>query len=82
MLLALSTGHKIGMLVVAAVFIVFALTASFVAPRLDPSFPGERGKPIFILASVALFAAMLTAVIVFGREAEEHEEGTALIQLR
>jgi uncharacterized cupredoxin-like copper-binding protein len=68
---ALSTGNKIGLAVVAVVFIAFALTASFLAPRRRPDFPGRNGLSVFVIASIVLFAGMLTAVAVFGRESEE-----------
>ena len=72
MLLAgLSTGHEIGLAVVAAVFIAFALTSSFLAPRRWPDFPGRNGLSVFVIASFVLFGAMLTAVEVFGVEKEE-----------
>jgi len=67
---ALSTGNKIGLAVVAAVFISFALTSSFVAPRRRPDFPGQNGLSVFVIASIALFAAMITAVAVLGVESE------------
>jgi plastocyanin len=67
---ALSTGNKIGLAVVAAVFISFALTSSFVAPRRWPDFPGRNGLSVFVIASIALFAAMITAVVVLGVESE------------
>jgi uncharacterized cupredoxin-like copper-binding protein len=70
LLAGLSTGHKIGLAVVGATFIVFALTASFVIPRKRPEFPGKNGLSVFVLASFVLFFAMLTAVIVFGVESE------------
>jgi len=70
LLAGLTTGHKIGLAVVGAVFIAFAITSSFVAPRRRPDFPGKNGLSVFVIASVVLFAAMLTSVIVFGREAE------------
>jgi plastocyanin len=77
-LAALSTGNMIGLGVTAAVFIAFALISSFVAPRRWPDFPGEHGLPVFIIASFVLFAAMLTAVEVFGVEKEEaHAEAAA-----
>jgi len=60
----------IGLAVVGGTFIAFALLASFVAPRRWPQFPGEHGLPVFVIASVVLFASMLTAVIVFGVESE------------
>jgi plastocyanin len=69
-LAGLSTGHKIGLGVVGAVFVAFALASSFLAPRRRAEFPGRNGLSVFILACVVLFAAMLTAVVVFGRESE------------
>jgi uncharacterized cupredoxin-like copper-binding protein len=79
LLAGLSTGNKIGLAVVAAVFISFALFSSFVAPRKRPDFPGRNGLSVFVIASIVLFAAMLTAVAVFGRESEakgaEHAAG-------
>ncbi len=41
MIFALTTGHKIGLLVVGLAFIVFALVSSFVLPRRNPNFPGR-----------------------------------------
>jgi uncharacterized cupredoxin-like copper-binding protein len=67
---ALSTGHKIGLAVVAAVFIAFALTSSLVIPRRRPDFPGKNGLSVFVIASVFLFASMLSAVFFFGKESE------------
>ena len=71
MLLAgLATGNLIGLSVVGGCFISFALFSSFVAPRRWPDFPGKNGLPVFIIVSVTFFAAMLTAVLVFGVESE------------
>jgi len=70
----LSTGHMIGLAVTGGVFIAFALSASFLAPRRWPDFPGKNGLSVFIIASVVLFAAMITAVEVFG--VEKSEAGT------
>ena len=67
---SLSSGHKIGLAVVAVVFIGFALASSFVVPRRRPDFPGRNGLSVFVIASVFLFAAMISAVVVFGKEAE------------
>jgi len=67
---ALSTDHKIGLAVMGAIFIAFALSSSFLAPRRWPNFPGPNGLSVFVIASVALFAAMITAVEVFGVESE------------
>lgn len=69
LLAALSTGHRIGLGVVAFVFIAFALAASFLAPRRWPDFPGKHGLSVFVLASFVLFFGMLAAVYVFGKEA-------------
>jgi uncharacterized cupredoxin-like copper-binding protein len=66
----LTTGHKIGLAIMGAIFIVYALTCAFVIPRRRPDFPGEKGFGVFALVSVVLLAAMLTAVTVFGREVE------------
>jgi plastocyanin len=71
LLAALSTGNKIGLAVVGGTFILFALTASFLAPRRRPDFPGKNGLSVFVLASFVLFFAMVTAVIVFGVEKSE-----------
>jgi uncharacterized cupredoxin-like copper-binding protein len=70
LVVGLSTGHKIGLAVVAAVFVAFALSASFLAPRRWPDFPGRNGMSTFVIASLVLFAAMIAAVLVFGRESE------------
>jgi cytochrome c6 len=66
----LSTGHKIGLAAVGASFIVFALISSFVLPRRNPNFPG-KGLGWYIVVCFAFFAAMLGAVLVFGREPKE-----------
>lgn len=68
-LLGLTSGHKIGLVVVAGVFIAFALVSSFVLPRWNQSFPG-RGARFYYLASVLLFAAMIAAVEIFGAEGQ------------
>ena len=68
--LALATSHKIAIAAMGAVFIAFALVSSFVLPRRSPNFP-NRNVGLFVLASVVLFLAMLTAILVFGVEEEE-----------
>ncbi|HEY3541984.1 MAG TPA: plastocyanin/azurin family copper-binding protein [Gaiellaceae bacterium] len=73
----LSTGHKIGLGVVAVVFIAFALSASFLAPRRWPDFPGRNGLSPFILACLVVFVGMLAAVYFFGKESEAEAKGAA-----
>jgi mono/diheme cytochrome c family protein len=70
-LLGLTTGHKVGLALAAAVFIAFALLSALVIPRWRPDFPGSRGRNWFIVATIALFVAMLFAVELFGAEEKE-----------
>jgi Mg/Co/Ni transporter MgtE len=62
----LSTGHEVGLIVVAAVFIAFALASSFLVPRYKPDFPGPSGLSVFAIASLVLFLLMIAAVNFFG----------------
>jgi Mg/Co/Ni transporter MgtE len=62
----ISTGHEVGLIVVAAIFIVFALASSFLVPRYKPDFPGPSGLSTFVIVSVVLFALMVLAVNFFG----------------
>ena len=66
----LSSGHKIGLAVVGGAFIAFALISSFVMTRRDPNFPGKR-MPVFIAVCVLFFIAMLSAVVIFGKESKD-----------
>jgi cytochrome c6 len=72
-LLGISTTGKVGLGVAALVFIGFALAASFLFPRRNPDFPGDRLRG-FIWLTVLLFVALLAAVWVFAAE-EESEAG-------
>jgi mono/diheme cytochrome c family protein len=73
MLLGLTGGETV-LIVVAAIFIALALLVSMVIPRSRPNFPGER-TGWFLLGTLVLFAAMLTAVVIStGSEEEEHGE--------
>ena len=71
MLLAL-TGYEAALLVVAATFIVFALTAALVVPRSRPGFPGNR-LGIFLAICGVFFLAQLTAVLVLAEVGEADE---------
>jgi len=67
----------------AAVFITFSLVCSFVLPRRNPNFPGER-LPLFIAATVVLFVAMLIAVELWAIEepsGEHHGAPVALVRV-
>lgn len=62
----LSTGHEVGLVVVAAIFIAFALAASFLVPRYKPDFPGPAGLSVFVIASLVMFVLMIAAINFFG----------------
>jgi mono/diheme cytochrome c family protein len=72
----LSTGHKIGLASIGGAFIVFALVSSFVLPQRNPNFPG-RGVGWYVFLGTLFFAAMMAAVIIFGREKKEAEAAPA-----
>jgi mono/diheme cytochrome c family protein len=67
---ALATSHKVGIAVVAGVFIAFALLSSFVFPALRPEFPGRRVR-LFVALTFLLTAGMLAAIIVLAKEPKE-----------
>src|SRR5579872_7225696 len=67
---SLSSAHKIGLGLVGIFFILFALVSSFVLPRRNPDFPG-RHVGLYVTVCVLFFAAMLSAVFVFGKESKE-----------
>ncbi len=62
----LSTGHEVALILVASVFIAFALIASFLAPRWKPDFPGPNGLSVFVIASILMFVLMVLAINFFG----------------
>jgi mono/diheme cytochrome c family protein len=68
--LALSTGHAVGLALVAGSFVAFALLSALVIPRRWPQYPG-RGLNWFIAGTLVLFVSTLAAVEVFAKEAEE-----------
>ncbi len=78
MLLALSTGHKLGLAIAGGIFVLWAIASAVVIPRYRPDFPGRRGLTPFIVVTVFIFLGMLFAVEVFGaEEAEKPEAGEA-----
>jgi uncharacterized cupredoxin-like copper-binding protein len=69
LLLALSTGHKLGLGLAGAAFAGFAVVVSMLIPRRWPQFPG-RGLPLFLAVTVVFFFGMLAAVEIFGKSSE------------
>jgi mono/diheme cytochrome c family protein len=72
------TGYEIGLLVVALVFVAFALLVALVIPRSKPDFPAKR-LGVFIAVCVGLFLAQMTAVLLLAEVGEADEpavEGT------
>jgi cytochrome c551/c552 len=72
---ALATSHKVGIAVIAAVFILFALASAFLLPAVWPSFPGKHVR-LFVAVAVLLTAGMLASVIALAAEPKE-ERGAA-----
>jgi mono/diheme cytochrome c family protein len=60
-ILAITSSGKLWLGSAGAAFIIFALLVSFVFPRRDPDFPGNR-LGAFIGVTLVLFAVMLVAV--------------------
>jgi len=75
LLLALSTGHKLGLGLAGAAFAGFALVVSMLVPRRWPQFPG-RSLPLFVGVTLLLFVGMLAAVEIFAAS-EEHAQAEA-----
>ena len=54
------------------IFIVFSIISAFVIPAKNPNFPG-KGLPIYLVISVVLFLAMMSTVLIFGKESKKAE---------
>jgi mono/diheme cytochrome c family protein len=67
----LSTTSTIALIVMAAIFITFALLSSFVFPSRNPDFPGKKWRWGYVVVCVILFTLMMGTVVVFGKEDEE-----------
>ena len=74
LLLGLSSGQKLGIALMAAVFAGFSLVVSMLVPRRWPQFPG-RWLPAFVAVVALLFVGMLAAVIVLGKESKSEAAG-------
>ena len=70
MLFALSTGHKIGLAGTGCLFIAYSLVSAFILPARWPNFPGKHVFA-YVVVSVVMFGAMMSAVFVFGKESGE-----------
>ena len=70
MLLGITNGGKLGLGLLAGLFIVFAILSSFYFPRRDPNFPGKR-LGAFIAVAALLFVLTMGGVIFFASEEEE-----------
>ena len=75
MLFALSTSHKFGLAGMGAAFIVFSLVSGMVVPRFWPNFPG-RARSVYSVVCIGFFAAMISAVLIFGKEKKKAEAAT------
>jgi hypothetical protein len=62
----LPVGHEVALIVMAGLFIAFALIASFLAPRWKPDFPGPEGLSVFVIVSILMFVLMVLAINFFG----------------
>jgi mono/diheme cytochrome c family protein len=67
MLFALSTTNKFGLAGTGAAFILFSLVSAMVVPRMNMNFPG-RALKVYLVICVAFFVAMISAVLIFGKE--------------
>jgi mono/diheme cytochrome c family protein len=67
MVFALTTGHKLGLVAAAAVFIAYSLVSAVVLPRRFPDFPG-RYRTQYLALTVVVFLAMIGAVLAFAKE--------------
>jgi uncharacterized cupredoxin-like copper-binding protein len=68
------SGEEWALAAIAAVFVAFSLVVSMVVPRYRPEFPGKGGVGVFVLGSVVLFLATMTAVWVFVPSHGAHAE--------
>ena len=78
MLLAITNEGKLGLGLLAGLFIVFALLSSFYFPRRDPNFPGNR-LGLFVLVTVLLFVGTMAGVVFFAKE-EEGAHGAEAVE--
>ena len=70
MLLGITNGGKLGLGLLAGLFIIFAILSSFYFPRRYPDFPGNR-LGVFVAVAALLFAVTMAGVVVFAGEGGE-----------
>jgi mono/diheme cytochrome c family protein len=70
-LIAITNEGKLGLGILAGLFIAFAILSAFYLPRRNPDFPGNR-LGLFVIATLVLFAGTMVGVVVFAGEEEEH----------
>jgi len=78
-LAALSTGHKLGLGLSGLAFVLFALISAMAIPRRRPDFPGEN-LGVYLALVVAIFAGMIAAVSVFGKEKKTEHHNSAQVR--
>jgi mono/diheme cytochrome c family protein len=69
-LLALSSAQKLGIGLMAAAFVVFALISAMLVPRYRPDFPAKR-MGWFIAACVVFTVGMLGTIVFVAKETEQ-----------
>ena len=77
MLIAITSEGKLGLGILAGLFIAFAILSAFYFPRRNPDFPGDRLR-LFVLLTLVLFAGTITGVVVFAGEEEEAQGAEAV----
>jgi cytochrome c6 len=78
-LIAITNEGKLGLGLLAGLFIVFALLCSFYFPRRNPDFPGNR-LGLFVLVTSVLFVATMAGVVFFAKEEEEEAHGAEVTE--
>jgi len=76
-LIAITSEGKLGLGILAGLFIAFAILSAFYFPRRNPDFPGDRLR-LFVLLTLVLFAGTITGVVVFAGEEEEAQGAEAV----
>jgi mono/diheme cytochrome c family protein len=73
MVFGLSTSHEIGLAVTGAIFVTFSLLSSFLFPRFNANFPGQKGLRWYLPLCGVFFLSMMGAVLYFGQEQKTAE---------